>query len=197
MSTLTGDAVQPTSNTDPSLGELGSGSTVALAVQDVRRVLQEQREQRQILTTQLNILFVTNGGLLTILTISRLLSVLSLFSLFEILGFFVNFTLLIAAFLPRQVVVSPNLQDGDFLERYLALSADEYQIQMLVNLVETYNVNKQRLDDISQSLSYAAYVTWGVVFVVLLHMIAAYFLPDLQPIGSGMISYSVVQCHRG
>ena len=187
MSTFTGETFQRSSDADPNFDETGLDATVDLAMQDVRRVLQEQREQRQILTTQLNILFVTNGGLLTILTISRLLSVMSLFSLFEIVGFFLNFTLLIAAFLPRQVVVSPNLQDGDFLERYLALSPDQYQIQMLVNLVETYNVNRQRLDDISQSLSYAAYVTWGVVFVVLLHMLAAYFLPDLQPIGSDMI----------
>jgi len=155
--------------------------TVELAAQDVRRVLQEQREQRQILTTQLNILFVTNGALLSILAISRLIFVFSLFSLGEILGFLLNFTLLINAFLPRQAATSPNLEDWDVLEQYLTLSPEDYQLQMLVNLAEIYNVNKQRLDDVSQSLSYSAYVTWGIVLLVLIHMVSVSFLIDLQP----------------
>lgn len=157
-----------------------SSATLKLAYQDVRIVLQEQREQTQRLTTKLNILFVTNGALLTSLTLSRLVLVPSVFTIAELLGFLINFTLLINAFLPRQIAVTPNLGDRKFLERYLALTPDEYVLQMLVNLVETYNANKQRLDDISQSLSYSAYVTWLLALVILLDMVVANFFPQMQ-----------------
>ncbi|MEB3359161.1 MAG: hypothetical protein VKK04_20710 [Synechococcales bacterium] len=150
--------------------------TIELAARDVRMVLEEQREQSQILTTKLNILFVSNGALLTSLSISRLMVIPSLFSIAEVVGFLVCFTLLVRAFLPRQVAVSPNLEDRKVLERYLALSAEDYQLQMLVNLAETYNANKQRVDDISQTLKYAAYATWSVAVIILAHMIAVYFL---------------------
>jgi hypothetical protein len=80
--------------------------TLGLAAQDVRMVLREQNEQSQILTTKLNILFVANGALLTSLSISRLLVSGSLFSLAEILGFLISFSLLMRAFLPRQVAVT-------------------------------------------------------------------------------------------
>ncbi len=79
--------------------------TLALAAQDVRMVLREQSEQGQLLTTKLNILFVANGALLTSLSISRLLVSGSVFSLAEIVGFLASFSLLMGAFLPRQVAV--------------------------------------------------------------------------------------------
>ena len=153
-----------------------SPATIARAVRDVRTVLKEQGEQRQILTTKLNILFVANGALLTSLSISRLMVIPSVFSVGEVVGFLISFTLLVRAFLPRQVAVSPNLEDRKFLERYLTLAPDEYELQMLVNLSETYNANKQRLDDITQTLKYAAYATWSVAFVILAHMIGIYFI---------------------
>lgn len=160
----------------PSEPKRPATDTIELAARDVRLVLEEQREQSQILTTKLNILFVTNGALLTCLSISRLMVIPSLFSVAEVVGFLAGFTLLVRAFLPRQVAVSPNLEDRKVLERYLALSAEDYQLQMLVNLAETYNANKQRLDDTSQTLKYAAYATWVVAVIILAHMIAVYFL---------------------
>ncbi|MGB3494033.1 MAG: hypothetical protein WBA57_14985 [Elainellaceae cyanobacterium] len=153
-----------------------SSATIARAARDVRTVLSEQREQSQTLITKLNILFVANGALLTSLSVSRLMVIPSLFSVGEVVGFLASFTLLVRAFLPRQVAVSPNLEDRKFLERYLALGPDEYELQMLVNLTETYNANKQRLDDITQTLKYAAYATWSVAVVILAHMIGIYFL---------------------
>jgi hypothetical protein len=153
-----------------------SSGTLELATQDVRIVIAEQKQQTHLLTTKLNILFVVNGALLTTLMISRLVTQPSAFSFAEILGFFVNFTLLINAFLPRQVAVSPNLGDTKFLEKYLALGTEEYQLQMLVNQVATYNTNKQRLDDVSQSLTYSAYVTWTIAVTILLHMVSSYFI---------------------
>jgi hypothetical protein len=151
--------------------------TVALAAQDIRSVLEQQRQESHNLTTKLNILFVVNGALLTSLTLSRLMFIPSLFALSEILGFLINFTLLINAFLPRQVAVSPNLGDQKFLERYLPLTPEEYHLKMMVNLVQTYQINKQRLDDISQTLTYAAYGTWTVAFTIMLHVVSAYFVP--------------------
>ncbi|HIK44538.1 MAG TPA: hypothetical protein IGR64_06570 [Leptolyngbyaceae cyanobacterium M65_K2018_010] len=151
-----------------------SSVTINLAAQDVRMVLREQNEQSQTLTTKLNILFVANGALLTSLSISRLLVSGSLFSLAEVLGFLISFSLLMRAFLPRQVAVTPNLEDHQFLETYLALTARDYQLQMLVNLAETYNANKQRLEDISQSLRYAAYTIWGTTAIMLVHILAIY-----------------------
>ena len=135
--------------------------TISLASQDVRRVLDKQKEERQMLLTQTNILF-------------------SLFSVTEIVLFLINFSLLINALLPRQFVVTPNLESGKFLEGYLAMAPEEYQLQMLVNLVETYNANRQPLNDISQSLFYAACVTWGIALVVSFHLVAVYVVPDLH-----------------
>jgi hypothetical protein len=164
-------------DTDP---QTGLGSTLSLAAKDVRRVLEAQHEQGVTLTTKLNILFVSNGALLTNISIARLMIFDGwynlIFKCLEILGFLVSFTLLILAFFPRQVVITPNLEDRKFLERYLPLSAEEYQLQMLVNLVETYIANKQRLDDVSQSLRYAAYATWAIAAVMLFHMVIAYSL---------------------
>jgi hypothetical protein len=65
------------------------------------------------------------------------------------------------------------------LERYLALTPEEYQLQMMVNQMATYNTNKQRLDDISQSLTYAAYVTWTIALMILLHMMSSYFVQGI------------------
>lgn len=160
---------------NPSLG-----ATISLAAADVRRVLDAQNDQGGILTTKLNILFVSNGALLTNLSLARLMVFDGwyslIFKILELLGFLVSFTLLILAFFPRQVVISPNLEDRKFLERYLPLSPEEYQLQMLVNLVETYIANKQRLDDVSQSLRYAAYATWTIAVVMLIHMVIVYSL---------------------
>jgi hypothetical protein len=84
------------------------------------------------------------------------------------------------AFLPRQVAVTPNLEDQKFLETYLALAARDYQLQMLVNLAETYNANKQRLEDISQSLKYAAYTIWGTTAIMLVNIIVLYVTKTSQ-----------------
>lgn len=149
-------------------------ATLVLAAQDVRMVLREQNEQSQILTTKLNILFVANGALLTSLSISRLLVSGSIFSIAEIIGFLASFSLLMGAFLPRQVAVTPNLEDRKFLETYLALPEQDYQLQMLVNLSETYNANKQRLEDTSQSLKYAAYTIWSTTVIMLVHILVIY-----------------------
>jgi hypothetical protein len=168
---------QEITNTPEIRNNSPSFSTLELAARDVRLVLDQQRERTQTLTTKLNILFVTNGALLTSLIISRLLFIPSPFSIAELLGFLLNFTLLINAFLPRQVAVSPNLEDKKFLERYLLLPPEEYQLQMLVNLVETYNANRQRLEDVSLSLKYSAFVTWGIALILLMHVVAASFVP--------------------
>ncbi|MEM9002304.1 MAG: hypothetical protein AAGE59_02130 [Cyanobacteria bacterium P01_F01_bin.86] len=155
-----------------------SRATLKLAAQDVRMVIGEQNDQSQILTTKLNILFVANGALLTSLSISRLIITGGLFSLAEVVGFLVSFSLLMGAFLPRQVAVTPNLEDQKFLEKYLLLSSNDYQLQMLVNLSETYKANKQRLEDISQSLKYAAYTIWGTAAIMLIHILAIYLVAD-------------------
>jgi hypothetical protein len=155
-------------------------ATLELTIQDVRRVLERQKEERQILITQTNILFVTNTALLSFLTISRLLTRFSLFSGIELFLLFLNFILLIRALLPRQFSVTPNLENEDFFNQYLALSPQQYQIQMLVNLRETYNKNQIRVEDIAQSLKYSAFVTATVAFIALLHQVTAYFVPELQ-----------------
>ena len=108
--------------------------TLNLAFEDIQRVTEQQRQLRQDLTSKLNILFVTNSALLTFMAISKLITVLSLFSLGEIVGLAVNFTLLLRAFLPRQVSVSPNLKIEKFLENYLIINSDEYKLGMLYNL---------------------------------------------------------------
>ena len=69
-----------------------SSLTLSLASEDIRRVLDKQKEERQILLTQTNILFVANSALLSVLTIARLLSVFSLFSITEVTLFLINFT---------------------------------------------------------------------------------------------------------
>jgi hypothetical protein len=154
--------------------------TISLAAEDVRWVIAQQKERSHLLTTKLNILFVVNGALWTSLMISKLVFNPSPFSCAEILGFVLNFTLLINAFLPRQEAVSPNLEDTKFLEKYLTLTPEEYKLQMMVNLVETYNVNRQRIEDVSQSLTYAAYVTWAIALVIMLHVVAVHFLANLS-----------------
>ncbi len=153
--------------------------TVRLAARDVRTVLDKQKEERQILLTQMNILFVTNTAVLTVLAISRLLTIFTIFNAIEVLLVLLNFILLINALLPRRFVITP-VPNDDFLERYLALSNQEYDLQMLVNLVTAYNANKQTIDDISQTLTYAAYVTLGVIFVAVLHLGTVYFIPELK-----------------
>lgn len=148
-------------------------ATLELAAQDIDRVREQQKQQVQLLMTKLNILFVVNSALLSVLTISKLIFAAGMFSFVEILEFLVNFTLLIWAFLPRQEAVSPNLEDTKFLERYLTLPPEEYRLQMMVNLMQAYNTNKQRLDDISQSLTYSAYVTWTIALTIVLHIVSA------------------------
>ena len=151
--------------------------TLNLAFEDIRAVSQEQQDQSHTLTTKLNILFVVNGALLTSLSISRLIYIPSVFSLVEVLGFLINFILLINAFLPRQVIISPNLEDNKFLERYLTLSPQEYQLQMMANFVEIYKANKIRIDDICQSLIYSAYTTLTIAICIMLHILVTYFVP--------------------
>jgi hypothetical protein len=165
--------------TSPSIAE----ATLALAAGDVRAVLREQSEQSQTLTTKLNILFVANGALLTSLSIARLIVTGSILSLAEVLGFLISFSLLMKAFLPRQVAVTPNLEDQNFLETYLLLSPEDYQLQMLVNLAETYKANKQRLEDISQSLKYAAYTIWGTAVIMLIHILVIYLATSTSLLG--------------
>ncbi|MBN3899893.1 MAG: hypothetical protein HWQ41_32890 [Nostoc sp. NOS(2021)] len=158
-----------------------------LAAQDVRRVIERQKEERQILITQMNILFVTNTALLSFLTISRLIPIFSIFSALEILLFFINFLLLIWALLPRKFFISPNLEENEekkekleFPEDYLTFSAQEYHLQMLADLRETYNKNQKQVDDISLALKYATGVTAGITVIALLHQVTVYFIPELQ-----------------
>lgn len=153
--------------------------TLSLATQDARRIIEQQKEERQFLYTQINILFVTNTALLSILALSKLLPMFNLFTAAEVLLSLLNFTLLFNALLPRQFIITPNLENTDILAEYLSLSPEAYQIRMLVNLVETYNINQQPLNDISQSLSYAAVATWSIAFIALMHMASVYFLPNI------------------
>lgn len=146
--------------------------TLNLALQDAKSVLDQQQQLRQLSLTQLNILFVTNTALLTVLSISRLIFTISVFSAVEIAGFLLSFSVLIYALLPRQPFVTPNLEDRESLERYLLLSPDEYRLQMLTNLVEVYKANKQRLDDITQALSLATYIIWGMAIITLSHVLS-------------------------
>lgn len=145
--------------------------TLDLAIRDARSVLDQQQQLRQLSLTQLNILFVVNTALLTILSISRLILTFSWFSVIEITGFSFSFSILIYALLPRQTSVTPNLEDQESIERYLALSPDEYRLQMLTNLIEVYNANKQRLDDITQALALASRILWITVLLALLHIL--------------------------
>jgi hypothetical protein len=169
----------PVEPTPPAI----SRATLELAARDVRAVITEQNEQGQILTTKLNILFVANGALLTSLSISRLIINGGLFSLAEVLGFLISFSLLMGAFLPRQLAVTPNLEDGNFLETYLLLTPHDYQLQMLVNLAETYKANKQRQEDISQSLKYAGYTIWSTAVIMLIHILVIYLATNTLLLG--------------
>jgi hypothetical protein len=164
--------------------------TLELATQDVRRVIERQKEERQILITQMNILFVTNSAILSFLIISRLITRFSIFSALEILLFFINFLLLIWALLPRKFFISPNLEKNKeneekkeklkFPEDYLMFTPQEYNLQMLADLRETYNNNQKQVDDISLALKYATGVTGGIAVAALLHQVTVYFIPELQ-----------------
>ncbi len=161
--------------------------TLELAAQDVRRVIERQKEERQILITQMNILFVTNSAILSFLTISRLITIFSIFSALKILLFPINFLLLIWALLPRKFFVSPNLEKNEeneeklkFPEDYLTFTPQEYNLQMLADFRETYNNNQKQVDDISLALKYATGVTAGIAVVSLLHQVTVYFIPELQ-----------------
>jgi hypothetical protein len=88
---------------DPTIDE----ETLELGTQDVRRVIERQKEERQILITQMNILFVTNTALLSFLTISRLIAIFSFFSVVEIFLLLFNFMLLIRSLLPRKFFCQP------------------------------------------------------------------------------------------
>ncbi|WP_445634645.1 hypothetical protein NSTC745_06472 [Nostoc sp. DSM 114161] len=120
--------------------------TLELAAQDVRRILERQKEERQVLIAQMNILFVTNTALLSFLTISRLITKYSSFSVLETLLLLFNFLLLIWALLPRKFFVSRNLETEDFQNRYLGFSLQEYHLHMLANLRETYNKNQKQVN---------------------------------------------------
>lgn len=148
-----------------------------LAAEDVRRVLERQKDERQFLMTQLNILFATNSALLSFLTISKLLTTLSFFTVTEIFLFLLTFLLLFLALLPRSFVITPNPEN---VQKYLTLTTEDYQLQMLANLIETYNINKKVVEDFAQSLRLANYVTRGIVLVAFLHQLTVYFIPGLQ-----------------
>lgn len=155
----------------PAEAPAADSMTLDLAIRDARSVLEQQQQLRQLSLTQLNILFVVNTALLTMLAFSRLILTFSGFSLIEMTGFLLSFSLLIYALLPRPLLVTPNLEDRESLERYLSLSPDEYRLQMLTNLIEVYNANKQRLDDITQALALASYALWVTVVIVLAHIL--------------------------
>ncbi len=148
--------------------------TVSLALKDVRAVLVEQQQLRQLSFTQLNILFVVNTALLSVLSITRLIFSRTPFSLIEIAGFALSFSLLIYALLPRTPLVTPNPKNLD-IEESLAKSANDYQIQMLSNFQEVYRANQQRIDDITQALLLASLTLWATVIVALLHILTAIF----------------------
>lgn len=148
--------------------------TVSLALKDVRAVLLQQQQFRQLSFTQLNILFVVNTALLSVLSFSKLIFSRSWFSLIEIAGFSLSFSLLIFALLPRTPLVTPDPGKLD-IEESLAKSANDYQLQMLSNFQQVYRANQQRIDDITQALLLASFTLWATVIVALLHILAAIF----------------------
>ena len=148
--------------------------TVTLALKDMRAVMVQQQQLQQLSFTQLNILFVVNTALLSVLSFSRLIFSRSWFSLIEIAGFSLSFSLLIFALLPRTQLVTPNPEKLD-IEESLAKSANDYQLQMLSNFREVYRTNQQRIDDITQALLVASFTLWATVIVALLHILAAIF----------------------
>jgi hypothetical protein len=174
---------QPVELTAPPDPKQESFVTLNLALQDAKAVLDQQQQLRQLSLTQLNILFVTNTALLTVLSISRLIFTISLFSAIEIVGFLLSFSVLIYALLPRQPFVTPNLEDRESLERYLSLPPDDYRLQMLTNLIEVYKANKQRLDDITQALSLATYIIWGMAIITLSHVLSVMLFAVLEQKG--------------
>lgn len=148
--------------------------TVSLALKDVRAVLVQQQQLRQLSLTQLNILFVVNTALLSVLSFTKLIFGRNWFSLIEIAGFSLSFSLLIFALLPRTQSVTPNPKNLD-IEESLAKSANDYQLQMLSNFQEVYRTNQQRIDDITQALLVASFTLWATVIVALLHILTANF----------------------
>jgi len=148
--------------------------TVSLALQDMRAVLVQQQQLRQLSFTQLNILFVVNTALLSVLSFSKLIFSRSWFSLIEIVGFSLSFSLLIFALLPRTQSVTPNPDNLEIAES-LAKSANDYQLQMLSNFQEVYRTNQQRIDDITQALLVASLTLWATVIVALLHILSVIF----------------------
>ncbi len=61
--------------------QLPDTETIKLALEDVRRVMDKQKEERQLMLTQVNILFAVNTALISLLTVGKLLTVFSLFSI--------------------------------------------------------------------------------------------------------------------
>ncbi|MEH2022261.1 hypothetical protein [Nostoc sp.] len=76
------------------------------------------------------------------------MTIFSLFSVTKTLLLLFNFMLPIRTLLPRKIFVSPNLETDDFQNKYLKFSPQQYQLQMLVNLRETYNENQKQVEDI-------------------------------------------------
>jgi hypothetical protein len=175
------ESVEPSAVAPTQEGRAADFVTLDLALHDARSVLEQQQQLRQFSLTQLNILFVVNTALLTLLSISRLIFNGGLLSFAEIAGFLISFSLLIYALLPRRVFITPNLDDRESIERYLALAPDDYRLQMLTNLIEVYNANKQRLDDIIQALQLAGYAVWTTVVLTLLHIFMAVLMTAPPP----------------
>ena len=157
--------------------------TIKLALEDIQRVTEQQRQLRQDLTTKLNILFVTNSALLSFMAISRLISFCNLFTLLELLALGTNFVLLFGAFVPSQPSASPNLITKEFVENYPTMEPDEYHLQMLYDLQDSYIANQQRLDDIAQMVLRSAGVTGVIAVVVIVHIFASYLMPELKQPG--------------
>lgn len=170
------------SEPEPKEQQLNSNSLRA-SVGDAWRVTEQQRVLRQDLTSKLNILFVANSALLSFLAISKLISFCNLFSLLELLALCTNFILLLGAFVPSQPFVTPNLTTDEFVENYPTMEPDEYYLQMLYNLQDSYNDNRQRLDDIAQMLSRSAAFTGVLVVVIIAHIFASYLMPELKQPG--------------
>ena len=143
--------------------------TLSLAVEDVRAVLIQQQDLQKVALTQLNILFVVNTALLSVLSFSKLIFSQTWFSLIEIGGFLISFSLLINALVPRQVSVTPNPAT---IQSQIAKPANDYRQQLLRSFQKIYQSNQQRLDDVADSLVKASYPLWGILITALLHILA-------------------------
>jgi hypothetical protein len=143
--------------------------TLSLAVEDVRAVLIQQQDLQKVALTQLNILFVVNTALLSVLSFSKLIFSQTWFSLIEIGGFLISFSLLINALVPRQVSVTPNPAT---IQSQIAKPANDYRQQLLRSFQKIYQSNQQRLDDVADSLVKASYTLWGILITALLHILA-------------------------